>query len=610
MQQLLTTINKKFNGWYLLVCSVCFIIVLLRSLLVPIAHDEVATFYYYIQPATFMPFSSHVDANGHFLNSLLSWLSYSAFGSSELALRIPGLMAFIVLCIAVFQFNRSVKSIYSKLIFTSAFILSFNILNFYSLCRGYGLTIAFLIFGLFYFFDYLTTAKRKSLLFALLLLQIALSAGLTLVFLLLLCGGISIVFLIRNKQLFNTTIIFSLSAYFGLIFFWIKYAFYLQENGALYYGGGNSYWTVTFKSLIDTVLIENMIIYEIIGLIFLALLVCWWTLLIKEKWAFLLKSRFAISFLMLLLLILAFYLLKLLFHVNYPEDRTGIFFYLLFILSIGFLADEREFKLTAVYLGIPCFFILHFAFNLNFSKHAWGFYETMPKNFYTILLEEQRKKTEPIMVGGHRVLELFFSYYNYNSTEKLSHMLPPEQMHMNCDYYVAWKKDEPYYKKYYNEMEVAKHWNMVLLKRKIPVQRELIFEDKNGLVIKGSDEFYAFYEKSDTVFTSPNPIMAKIDFSIENAPEPFHGWLVLQIDSAGGGPQRYFRRTPLNWVNLKWNHVQHFTTCLQTDNLPNYPCRLVIFLWNIDKKEIKMKINSLKLYHLNAEGITEASKAL
>lgn len=609
MPDLLNNLNKRFNLLYFGICSICFLIVLFRSLYVPIAHDEVATFYYYIQSGSFIPFQSHIDANGHFLNSLLSYVSYKMFGSSEFALRLPGLMAFLILCYAVYRLNNSVKSVYSKLIFTSSFILSFNLINFYSLCRGYGLTISFCLTGLFFLFEYISSSKIKNLILSFICLQLALSAGLTLVFLLLLCGAIAVFFLFSYKQLFKPVSILMLAGYFGLIFFWVKYAFYLQENGALYYGGGDSYWTVTFKSLIDTVLINNLILYEIVIAVFIAIAVIWLIRIFKNKFSFLLNSRFVLSFLLLSVLIITFYLLKQVLNVNYPEDRTGLFFYILFILSVGYLADENEMKLSAVYLGIPCFFLIHLAFNLNFRKHAWGFYETMPKRFYQTLVNEQKNSKEPIVVGGHRVLELFFSYYNYRSETKLSHMLPPEQMHMNCDFYITWKKDEPYYKNFYDELDYDNNWNMVLLKRKEKVKRELVIENKTTVILNGANEFNTLFERTDTVFQGNEPILAEINFDIDEVPEPFNAWLVMQIDSAGG-PQKYFRRTPLNWVNLKWNGTKNFTTCIQTDNLPEGHNRLVLFLWNLDKKEIKMRINSFKLYHLNAKGITLASKAL
>ncbi len=601
--------KDKFNLFYFVAFAIAFLIVLIRCINVPFAHDEVATFYYYIQSEQFLPFLSHIDANGHFLNSLLGWISFKLFGSSVLALRLPCLFAFLVLGYGVYKHCQTLNNTLAKIILTTAFVLSFNIINFYSLCRGYGLSISFLVLALYYFFNYLQNSKFSYALKFVLFAQIALCANLTLVFTLLIATGIMMLFQIKSKQLFSIKNLLLLALNFGLVFFWVKYAFYLQENGALYYGSGNhSYWKTTFESLLDTVFIKHVAVYIVTLVSFAVLFVSWCIQLFKYKLKFLSGSKFGLSFFMLLSLIAAFHFLKLFFHVNYPEDRTGLFFYILFILSIAFLLDEFELKPFLAFSIFPIYFFIHFALNINFSKHAWGFYETMPKEFFDILLAEQKKTPRPITIGGHRVLELFFSFYNYNSEEKLNHMMPPELMSMNCDYYVTWKKDKPYYDKYYTELANAKYWNMVLLKRKVEIERGLVMENNEAKEFKGADEYYSFYEKIDTTFISKDPIMVEFDISISNAPIPLNAFLVLQVDV--DGKSQYFRRTALNWMKYDWNDTRHFKTCIQTDSLPLQKCRLVAFLWNIEKKEITFKLNSLKLYHLKAEGINEVSKAI
>ncbi|MBL7933862.1 MAG: hypothetical protein JNL60_18305, partial [Bacteroidia bacterium] len=98
--------EKHFDKYYWAVCVILFIAVVLRCILVPFSHDEVATFYYYIQPENFLPFLSHPDANGHFLMSATAWICFKLFGSSPLSLRIPCIVAFVVLCYAVFRMSK------------------------------------------------------------------------------------------------------------------------------------------------------------------------------------------------------------------------------------------------------------------------------------------------------------------------------------------------------------------------------------------------------------------------------------------------------------------------------------------------------------------------
>src|SRR6478736_3364714 len=174
--------EKHFEKVYWSICAVVLMIVTLRCIYVPFSHDEVATFNFYIQSGNFLPFLSHPDANGHFLMSASSWIFFKLVGSSPQALRIPCLMAFVVLCYGIFKMNKLLPSLTAKLILTSAFIFSFNFISFYSLCRGYGMSLAFLTLALYYFFVFKRYGAISHFLKFLLFSQIALSANLTLVF--------------------------------------------------------------------------------------------------------------------------------------------------------------------------------------------------------------------------------------------------------------------------------------------------------------------------------------------------------------------------------------------------------------------------------------------
>ena len=60
-----------------------FIYIALRASLIPLIHDEAATFFYYIQTGVYLPPEAHLAANNHILNSALGSISFHIFGSSE-----------------------------------------------------------------------------------------------------------------------------------------------------------------------------------------------------------------------------------------------------------------------------------------------------------------------------------------------------------------------------------------------------------------------------------------------------------------------------------------------------------------------------------------------
>ncbi len=600
--------EKHFDKFYWIICAIVFLVVVLRSILVPFSHDEVATFNFYIQPGSFLPFLSHPDANGHFLTSATSWICFKLVGSSPQALRIPSVVAFAVLCFGVFKMNKLFSGLFTKIIFSSAFILSFNFISFYSLCRGYGISMAFLMVALYYFFVYMRYGAFSHFWKFILLSQLALAANLTLVFVVVVTTGLILITQLRNKVLLKPKNLLILFTHAAFTFFWIKYAFFLKESGALYYGGGESYWKVTFETLIETVFFKNATVNWLIAGVFFIMFLYWCFRLVKEKKQFLLNSSFSISFFTLCSLIVLFYLLKKFLGVNYPEDRTGLFFYVFFIVSFAFMLNELKRNLQIAMMAIPAVYLAHFLIHVNFRVHPWRVYETMPAEFFSILRSEQEKTPYRITIGGHRVREFFYAFLNYKSRVKLNHMTSPEALQMNCDYALAYKQDKPWYDKYYTELATENDWDFRLLKRRVPIERQVFYSTKNIAEFTGNNEFYNAFEKLDTTFNSEGPVLAEFNFDVDKAPEPLNAWLVLEISDAQD-VNNQFLRIPMNLVRYDWNGANNFTLSIVSGNIPFKIKRIVAYLWNIDKKEIKIKMNSFHLYKLKGEGINLISKA-
>lgn len=600
--------ENKFNTLYWLASTLVFVIVALRCYFIPFSHDEVATFYFYIQPGSFIPFLAHVDANGHFLTNFTGWISYKLVGSSPFALRLPALLSFIILCFAVFQFTKLFTKSFTKVLFSFFFIFSYNFIAFYALCRGYGISMAFLLLALYYFFKCFRNFSQTHFLYFLLFSQIALSANLTLVFVLLVTTGMLMLVQLKGRMLFNIKNLFVLLVHFSLIAFWVKYAFFLQKSGALYYGQGDSYWEMTFVTLIDMMILKSSLANIVLICLFAVMMVYFVTNLQQQKTTYLFTSNFAISCLNLVTLIAAFYLLKKLLNVNYPADRTGLFFYVFFALSFSFMIDELITALRYGALIVPVFFGVHFILNFDLKNHPWVNYETFPQRFMDKLVSEQQKSAYPITVAGHRLREFIYGFMNYNNSYKLNHITAPEALQMNCDYAIAYGADKPFYDAYYTELDREPKWDFRLLKRKVSIEKKLVYQTWQTQHFNGNYEYYNACDIKDTTFADENPLLAEFNFTVEEICVPFNAWLVLQMDDGNGG--NFYVRAPLNLIKKNWWETDNFTTCLVSANIPKKIKRMAAYLWNIDKKDIKIRINSFKLYQLFGEGVTKTSKAI
>jgi len=599
--------QKLFYYFFVIVSIFVFTIVSIRCATVPFCHDETATFFYYIQSGNFLPYHALNDANNHVLNSCLGWICFHLFGDAPFSLRLPNLAALIILIISIYRISKQLTNTYSKLLLITGFLLSFHWLSFYSMCRGYGLSMSFLILSLSYLIEYFNLKEFKKLFLFYLFIQIAICANLILVIVAIILTFSVIVFQFLQKEFFEKENIGILLIHTLLIVFWIKFSFFLQAGGQLYAGHGKSYWNVTFISLIELLsgtanrYIPVFIVFSCVVLLIVTVINNF-----KKK-----KSNIQDVFTpslfyppILISLIGTFYGMKIFLNINYPEDRTALFFYVFFVLSVSFILEQFTGKLVKV---LTCFIIagalVHFMMNINFRKHSLSMYETIPERFFTRLLEEQKASPKKITIGGQVGLEFIYDFWNYRHAGALNIIdASSNQVHMDYDYAIAWRQQAQYYKPYYDELDIEKDWDITLLKRKEKIKKNLLISIDSLKLIQGNDEFHIFYLVKNTCFKSTNPLLVEFNIGYIHVEMPLKAWLVLDIDSTEGHSVCY-ERIPLNWIRYDWSNIEMQKLDLVSVKLPKKIHSLVCYLWNIEKKKMQFKINSIKIYRLEGNGI-------
>lgn len=602
-------LQKQFSVFFLIVSLCVFMITALRSYLVPFNHDETATFFMYIQSGKYMPFHSQVDANNHVLNSFLGNICFHLFGSSPFALRLPNFLGLLVLFFATYKISLKLNQIGSKVFLTAGILLSFHWLSFFSACRGYGLSMAMLLMSISTMLDYIeNTDKKSNFLLSLVFFQLAISANLILIIVVLLLSGIIAIVQLFNKAFFKPLVIIAWLLHLAAIYYWLSFSFFLQDNGALYYGEGESYWKVTFVSLIQLIVgfektwLKYFLVSLFIAVVFITIYVN------KSVFSNILNQFKKPSISLMLLFVLGtlcigFYIMHKVLGVNYPEDRTGMFFYLFFVLLIAFTFDKLSLKINQIVLfSGSVISIAHFVLNVNFRKHSLNVYETIPEYFYTRLLKEQAKSKDRITIGGHRVRELFYAFFNYRHDGTLNSADPTEVMQMNCDYYIATKQEEKYFKPYYDIIETEPDWGFVLLKRKEKIIKTKQLEIRNVDIINNSNEFINIYCRYDTTFANTSPLMAEVNLDINQISVPCNALFVFQINDSLDHTT-YFKRYPLQWSGYDNNGKKGFTYDIMVGNLPKKAKKIACFLYNVAQEPLSIKVNSLKIYQLEGRGV-------
>ena len=603
------SMQKQFNVFFLITSVVSFTVIALRNYFVPFNHDETASFFMYIQSGNYIPFYSIADANNHVLNSFLSNICFHLFGSSPFALRLPNLFGFLVLVYATYKLSKSLQKTGSKVFLTIALLFSFHWLSFFSTCRGYGISMALLILGIATLVDYINnTSKTKSFILCFVCFQLAVSANLILIIVVLLLSGIVMLVQLFNNKLFKLTTLLIWLLHFAAVYYWLSFSFYLQDKGALYYGEADSYWKRTFVSLIQLITgYGNAIVCYTILALFIAVILLSFYLnknnLLNIIGQFKKPSLSLLFASVLCLLISAFYAMNKLKGINYPEDRTGLFFYLFFVLLVSFTIDKFSVKANTIILyPVSLFIAIHFFYNLNFREHSLYVYETIPQHFYTTLVNEQKKSEEHITIGGHRVRELFFGFMNYRNSGYLNPADPTETMQMNCDYYIARKEVDKNYQNYYDVIDTEPDWGFMVLKRKEKIKRILLAEVQDKNVDTQDGEFMEVYRSTDTSSASVNPLLAELTFDVGQIPVPNNVWMVFQVNDSANQTSSY-KRYPLYWSGDDLNGRKSLICGLTSGNLPKGKKNIVCYFWNIKKEPFKIQVHSFKLYRLEGNGV-------
>ncbi len=601
----ITYIETNFNKLFWLLCGVLFILIALRAFFIPFSHDEAATFFFYVQSNDYLPYQAHIYTNNHVLNSALANLCYHIAGSNRFVLRLPNIFSFLLLCVGVFKHFKHLKTVYAKIILVTFFLLTINFLDFFELCRGYGLSFAFIVIGCAYLMDYLQDKKTKDFILFSVCLQLALGANLILVVLLTIMLFFIFVFQIKNKLLFKPATIITQILNILVLIFWVKFSFFYKEQGVLDSGVGDNYWEVSFKTLMffifgtNAIWIQVLILLAFVGILFAAIKTFFQSPISIDK----LFTPKLFYTLVLVIIIAAFYIQKKLLDVNFPEDRTGVFFYLLFVLSFAFVIDSISIKISRVVsfaLLIPS--LLFFIFTYNVHDFSSSFYHTIPKSIYDKLVNEFKKEGKIITIGGHRIREMDYAFLNYRGNSVLNCMNNDEQMVMNCDYYLALKSEKPYYKYFYDEIAYDNAWDRALLKRKEKIQRNELYKVPDlPKTYKGNGEFFEFFRLKDSVLKTRNCLETELEIKFNAVPVPLRANIVLQVNDTKG-EAIYYKRITLNWLadNLSG---QTKRAKLTTPPLPENTGDVVIYLWNYKLQELDFTINELKVFKLKGKGV-------
>ena len=180
MRSALTKINP--NG-FVAIFALVFAYILFKIFNVPITHDEVATTVFYSKTSIWdIIMYENPLPNNHILNTLLTKLCLFVFGAEDWIIRIPNLLSFILYAIGAYRIVKAILPKDSLFYIPAAllFVASPYVLDFFGLCRGYGMSVAFCTLSVGYVITGFSNFNRKKICYGLTFAMLASYANFTL----------------------------------------------------------------------------------------------------------------------------------------------------------------------------------------------------------------------------------------------------------------------------------------------------------------------------------------------------------------------------------------------------------------------------------------------
>ena len=364
-------------------------------------------------------------ANNHVLNTFLMSRCSALFGDTELSLRLPNVLSFLVYLIFSFYILKESKSVF--FIYFGAFLLLLNhfSIDFFSLARGYGLSLSFLLPALYFLFKKKQQSYKDFLvdfILAMMFCSLSLFSNLSVVnFYIAILSIFVMQYLLlakKNKLVTKQHGIFFLVLILTCIplIIGVQNLLALSKRNELFFGEKTLVGTVS--SLINCSFSERFIWVNevikcfVISSFFTGVII---SIFSRDFYNNVFKMTLVIGFVSLGLIIEHYF-----FKSNYPPDRTAVVFIPAFGLFLYYLLEFFYQKINSkmkniylvflfVFLMLPGTILFASKMNLTYTN-MWKF-DNHTKEVMEIINNQSKNYPRKILVSSPWYFEPEMNFY-------------------------------------------------------------------------------------------------------------------------------------------------------------------------------------------------------
>lgn len=517
---MITNTQKNLANSVIIITGILlFCYTAVRAMMLSITWDEAYTYIEFARNGKVILESYDLmSANNHILNTWLMILFTKAFGVSELVMRMPVLITYILYLFFSAKLSGKMSN---KWLSVAAFVvLNVNpyLIDFFTVARGYGLSIGLMMSSLYYLYMFGSERKTKHAVIALIFAGLAVLASFVLLhYFLVLIGLVTILtfyFELNSSEGRNGFILRTLKKLITPFFvaillfaFVIPITLDLKAAGALFFGGERSFWSDTISTIVDRCFYEigyNYWLQRIVkGFIFLVLIssAIYFCLKFFKK-----QLNANLLFLGSCLFLITFCCLSTvvqhhLMGTAYLLDRTALFLVVLFsLIFVFFIAELSKQKPVSVYLvhASAVFMLIHFTLCCNLTYVLEWRYDANTKEMLSDLNEIKTipKGKETVSVGIPLIFDPATNFYReINDYTWLNTAWRKEANNMLHDYFCLSQNDLKVFN--VDSLEIIKTYpgtGNMLARPKYPVKEYRIQTEKKQTFEKENDGRFTINE--------------------------------------------------------------------------------------------------------------------
>ncbi len=584
---------NRSSIFYIVAACAVGLYVIFRAVLVPVSHDEAVTFLLYVQSGNFLPWNMVWDANNHILNSALMWPCWKLLGMEAHWLRMPNVISFGVYAWFGWRLLGGLRQKWVWAIAALAWLSPALLIDFFAQMRGYGLSIALLSGALWHLVLFSETGKASQQIRMWLWLTAAVLANMSMLNSLLIAMTLVVALLWfrfagKGKQ-WTILALLGLLPFIGLS----VYALAMRDGGLLYYGLRDGFVEVTVVTLLRYTIYQDALWLAWLLAIPVGVAALW----LFAKWV---KGRFQpvhaghIASAFLVFNVLGAVAMCYLLEVNYPEDRTGIYFLPLSILSLAYAADALgRVKVWAQGLVLP---LLAFPIgllsgaNMGYT-HLWREIHQHP-GLYAAMAKDIGERKEIFSIEGYRLMMTTWGYESLKHKEPLQPFIPEAAANGRADYLMCHRKAcDPYVQSHDTLFKDPRN-ETYLLKRRTPVQWEHYASiSELPPPYEGNALYINLWESTDSSLIAPLEAI-EFDFSLHTSKPMPLAELIVSARNAND-ETIYYLEVGLSWIKP---HYEGDTLHLRRIiDLPEGTAKMVCYIWNMTEKPIGVTVHDIRL---------------